>query len=201
MLTYSRSPVLTDFMNRIITVRSIHCFSHFKRAFILSSLPPFPCCLPSTGCRWSNIKSFLRTVLLALVLGVSFTTICHSWWGCSHLPGIWNWWCSANLCSSLVPEGILGLSCKFSLSSPMPSICSICIVAAMEIYLGVWLIMPAFPLQLNCEPLEARTGSLSFIFVGPFPDPQQGEHSIFHRGISPSPLTVGWRHYVGLSPC
>lgn len=62
MLTCFQSQVLTDSLDCVILVRSIHRFSHFKRALILSFLSPFKCCLPSTGCCWGNIKSFHRTV-------------------------------------------------------------------------------------------------------------------------------------------
>ena len=90
-----------------------------------------------TWCRGDKYYTFSQDCLLALILWGSLLRICHSWWWCFHLPGIWNWWCSAHLCSSLVPGNILEPSCKFSLSSPAPSLRAISTVVAMEICLGV----------------------------------------------------------------
>lgn len=126
-----------------LTVVSMDCFTFSKRAFILSFLPCFQCCRPPpptprahTWC-CGDKYTFSQDSLLALILGGILSCICHSWWWCFHLPGIWNWWCSAHLCSRLVPGNILEPSCKFSLSSPAPSLRAISTVAAMEICLGV----------------------------------------------------------------
>lgn len=118
--------------------------------------------------RWDSTKPFRRTVCWPWY-SESLSHLSQLMVMCSHLPGIWSRWCSANLCSSLVPETILELSYKFSLPSPEPSLHSL--------YWSNYGNQPWNLINDVCLPSSTVLGAsgdqnrVSSIFVGPSQDP------------------------------